>query len=74
MRRVLQSSRRILDRVGIDIHDIDDLAWVSNTKGVHTIENAKRVLRELYTVRNLTRSQVADQLRDIGKRWSKGQF
>ncbi|MEZ2661712.1 RHS repeat-associated core domain-containing protein [Aneurinibacillus aneurinilyticus] len=40
-------SQGILDKYKIDINDPSNLMWASNTKGVHTEENAKKVAEAL---------------------------
>ena len=39
----VQESRAILQKFGIDINDRANLMWASNTTGVHTTINAKKV-------------------------------
>ena len=74
MAKTLRQSKRILARAGIGVDDIDNLAALGNVKGVHTVANAKKVLAELYKVRNGTKVEVIDVLRDIANRWQAGIF
>ena len=58
----VKASQAILERFNIDINDPANLMWASNTKGVHTFENAQMVLERLESMEKKLNNELADGL------------
>ena len=80
--QIIKESKKILEKYNIDVvHDRSNLMWASNTEGVHTKANAKKVLRGLQRVDKVLQNRMAkglinetvaqammkDKLQSIGK-------
>ena len=58
----VKASQEILRRFNIDINDPANLMWASNTSGVHTAENAQKILDRLSAMEKKLNSELADGL------------
>uniref|UniRef100_UPI0009B8F4FA RHS repeat domain-containing protein n=2 Tax=Lysinibacillus TaxID=400634 RepID=UPI0009B8F4FA len=57
---VVSASQQILRNYGIDVErNLANLMWASNIKGVHTLENAEKVLKNLKRVDKVLQSRIS---------------
>ncbi len=60
---VVAASQQLLRSYGIDVErNLSNLMWASNIKGVHTLENAEKVLKNLKRVDKVLQSRITSGL------------
>ncbi len=58
----VSASQAILKRFNIDINDPANLMWASNTTGVHTVENAQKILDRLEAMEKKLNNELKEGL------------